>query len=35
MKNIHFNHTHRFIYCDLFRNFAHVIHVVINTYAKD
>ena len=25
----------RFINCDLFCNFAHVIHIVINAYAKD
>ena|GEM_PF-6295856 len=32
---IHLSYADRFINCDLFCNFAHVIHIVINTYAKD
>ena len=35
MHIINFLRVDRIINCDLFRNFAHVIHIVINTYAKD
>ena len=35
MNIIHLSYIDRIINCDLFRNFAHVIHIVINTYAQD
>ena len=34
MNNIHLSYADRFIYCDLFCNFAHVIHIVINTIMR-